>query len=85
MLVREDGTISEYGLFKGKKISELPNFMQRIYQKKKILYSKHLMSAPSNNNLPAETIPKTQEKPSKKIIEEDRQGESVEMSGVNEP
>ena len=56
----EDEPITENGLFRGKKISELPNFMQRIYKKKKILYSKHLMSAPSNNNLPVDAALKTQ-------------------------
>lgn len=40
-LVSSDEPIPESGLFKGKKINEMPLFMQRIYLKKKALYTNH--------------------------------------------
>ena len=43
----------ETGLFRGRKISDLPLYLQRIYLKKKVLYSKHEISCLTNDkNIP---------------------------------
>lgn len=41
--------VAEMGLFRGRKVSELPLHLQRIYLKKKVLYSKHEISCLSND------------------------------------
>ena len=50
-LLSED-SVPESGLFKGKVIKDLPTYMQRIYLKKKVLYSRHEVCLPSSRLLP---------------------------------
>lgn len=52
-LVNDEEFVPESGLFRGKKISDLPPYLQRIYLKKKVLYSKHEISCLTNDkNIP---------------------------------
>jgi hypothetical protein len=41
-------------LFQGKKLSELPDYLQRIYAKKKVIYTTHQLSVLKNQNVPPE-------------------------------
>lgn len=38
------------GLFKGKNLANMPDYMKRIYQYKKTIYMKHQVSAPVSTN-----------------------------------
>ena len=44
--------IPEGVLFGNQKMGDLPDYLQRVMVSKKTLYSKHLTSIPSSNNLP---------------------------------
>ena len=65
-LVGEEEPLAETGLFRGRRVSELPLYLQRIYLKKKVLYSKHEISCLSNDK----NIPEQQnaEQPDEKLL-----------------
>ena len=44
----EEDMVGEGGFFKGKNIRELPLYLQRLFLKKKVLYSRHEVSLPSS-------------------------------------
>ena len=46
----ENEPVPEGGLFRGKNLGAMPDYLKRIYQYKKIIYTKHQVSAPVRTN-----------------------------------
>lgn len=54
LILKDSELIRERNLFREKKISELPNYLLRVFIKKKVIYTKHQLSVQQNENLMAE-------------------------------
>lgn len=54
LILKDCELIRERNLFREKKISELPNYLLRVFIKKKVIYTKHQLSVQQNENLMAE-------------------------------
>lgn len=75
--------IQESALFAGKKVTELPGFLQRIFNKKKVIYSKHQISVPANEDPEEAQISHHEETSNKdhsrRVAEEGIAGESGDL------
>jgi hypothetical protein len=80
--VSEEELIPETGLFRGKKISELPLYLQRIYLKKKVLYSKHEISCLSNDKNIPEQQNNAEGDDKLNRIEEEKERKEIEESNM---